>query len=59
MATVRDPQSKDTPALAVTDEIVGDNTTRITENCRRYHRQRQALFWTLSLWQVNKKFSIY
>ena len=43
MATVRDPQSKDTPAPAVTDKIVGENATRITENRRRYHRQGQAL----------------
>ena len=43
MATVRDPQSKDTPAPAVTDNIVGENATHITDNRRRYHRQGQAL----------------
>ena len=42
-AMVRDPLNKDTSAPVVTDKIVGENATCMTDNRRRYHRQGQAL----------------
>jgi len=43
MAMVRDPLTKETPPLAVTDKIVGENATCMTDNRRRYHHQGLAL----------------